>query len=105
VSTVYPGVFSFCSQQPSSYESSNIVDLINEAVRVSHAGFSLFYLRPRSTSQPAVPVKLLHPVTRRPPSLVELSSVAVRRHFRRHNVDRLPVNADTRDFIKQQVFN
>jgi len=101
---MFTGVFSFCSQQPSSYQSSNIVDLINEAVSVSHAGFSLFYLRPRSSTQPAVPVRLLHPVIRRPPSLLELSRVAVRRHFRRQNVDRLPVNANTRDFLKQQVF-
>jgi len=101
---MFPGMFSFCSQQPSSYQSANIVDLINEAVSVSHAGFSLFYLRPRHTGQPAVPVKLLHPVTRRPPSLLELSSLAVRRHFRRLNVDRLPVSADTRDFLRQQVF-
>jgi len=98
-------MFSFCSQQPSSYQSANIVDLIQEAVRASRAGLSLFYLRPRAGAQSAVPVRLLHPVTRPPASLLELSCSALRRHFRCHSVDRLPVSDDTRDLlVKQQVF-
>jgi len=103
-SVLLTGVFSFCSQQSSSYQSSNIVDLITEAMSLCQAGICLFYLRPRSINQPPVPVQLLHPVTKSLPSLVELTSSAVRRHFRRQNVDRLPVSADARDFIKQQVF-
>jgi len=106
---VYTGVFSFGSQQQqqqaSTCQSANIVELISSSLSVSQAGYCLFYLRPRTSSQSAVPVRLLYPVCRRAPaSLVELSSVAVRRHYRRHNVDRLPVNADTRDFIKRHVF-
>jgi len=101
-------MFSFCSQQPSSYQSSNIVDLINEAVSVSQAGFSLFYLRPRTSTQPAVPVRLLHPVIRRPPSLQELSTVAVRRQLRRQNdIDRLTMkdNAAPDFLLEQQLFD
>lgn len=99
------GVFSFSSDQPSTCQSSNIVDLINDAVSVSHAGYCLFYLLPRNTGQPAVPVRLLHPVARqRPASLLQLSSVAVRQNMDRLPViDRLPVSADTRDLLTQHV--
>lgn len=70
------GVFSFYSQQ-SSHEASNIVDFINSAVNISRAGYCLYYLRPRTSAHSPTPVRLLHPVLKRPPSLLELSRSVV----------------------------
>lgn len=52
------------SSSVSSCNAPNIVDFVDRAVTLSHAGQCLYYLRPRTASQPPVPVQLLYPVAR-----------------------------------------
>jgi hypothetical protein len=52
------------SSSVSSCNASNIVDFVDRAVTLSHAGQCLYFLRPRIASQPPVPVQLLYPVSR-----------------------------------------
>lgn len=96
------GKFSFWSQ-PTSHGSTSVVDFIEEAMKHSHNGSFLYFLRPRLPGLPPAPVQLLYAISRfqKARSLQHMCRFVIRKNIRLDHIDRLPLPKRLKDYLSE----
>ncbi|XP_022111846.1 uncharacterized protein LOC110991054 [Acanthaster planci] len=99
------GKFSFWSQ-PCSHGSASIVEFVEEAMRHSHSGRVLYFLRPRMPGYPPAAVQLLYPISRfqKARSLQHMCRFVIRKHVRLDHIDSLPLPRRLKDYLKEAQY-
>ncbi|XP_038049699.1 uncharacterized protein LOC119723209 [Patiria miniata] len=99
------GKFSFWSQ-PCSHGSASIVEFVEEAMRHSHSGRVLYFLRPRMPGYPPAAVQLLYPISRfqKSRSLQHMCRFVIRKHVRLDHIDNLPLPRRLKDYLKEAQY-
>lgn len=94
------GKFSFWSQ-PTSHGSTSVVDFIEEAMKHSHNGSFLYFLRPRMPGLPPAPVQLLYAISRfqKVRSLQHMCRFVIRKNIRLDHIDQLPLPKRLKNYI------
>ncbi|XP_067686541.1 uro-adherence factor A-like [Haliotis asinina] len=99
------GVFSFWSQ-PDSHGTSTIREFVEQAIRFSHSGKFLYFLRPSGPGSPPIALRLLHPVSRfcRVQSLQHMCRFLILRWVRRDHIDVLPVPEKVKNYLRENQY-
>lgn len=94
------GKFSFWSQ-PTSHGSTSVVDFIEEAMKHSHNGSFLYFLRPRMPGLPPAPVQLLYAISRfqKVRSLQHMCRFVIRKNIRLDHIEQLPLPKRLKDYL------
>ncbi|XP_006816023.1 uncharacterized protein LOC102803532 [Saccoglossus kowalevskii] len=94
------GTFGFWSQ-PQSHGCSSIVEFMEKAMAHSKNSKFLYFLRPRFTGAPPVPVQLTYPISRfkRVQTLQHICRFIIRRYVRLDHIETLPLPSKVKEYL------